>query len=156
MTRFLIMVVWLFLFFVFGCRLFFFVLFFFLCRGGSFFPFWFFPLSVCPANSSAYFRFYWFRNCKQIFRILIIHTRNVCHLVQFFFAPPSIELNLISTNILSMKLRIHWLYLLQKGKNAPFSQFWWVWSAPSLPLLPGPLWPGVVVPVRVLSIYHVC
>ena len=27
-----------------------------------------------------------------------------------------------------------------------------VWSKPSLPLLPGPLWPRAVVPVRVSSI----
>ena len=26
-----------------------------------------------------------------------------------------------------------------------------MWSTPSLPLLPGPLWPGVVAPVRVPS-----
>ena len=30
-------------------------------------------------------------------------------------------------------------------------EFWGMWSTPSLPLLPGPLWPGVVVPDRVLS-----
>ena len=28
---------------------------------------------------------------------------------------------------------------------------WGIWSASSLPLFSGPLWPGVVVPVRVLS-----
>ena len=28
---------------------------------------------------------------------------------------------------------------------------WWVWITPSLPSLPGPLWPRVVVPVRVPS-----
>ena len=26
-----------------------------------------------------------------------------------------------------------------------------MWRIPSLPLLPGPLWPGVIVPVKVLS-----
>ena len=30
-------------------------------------------------------------------------------------------------------------------------ELWGMWSPPSLPLLPGPLWPGVVVPDRVLS-----
>ena len=30
-------------------------------------------------------------------------------------------------------------------------EIWGMWSTPSLPLLPGPLWPGVVVPDRVLS-----
>ena len=29
--------------------------------------------------------------------------------------------------------------------------FWGIWSTPSLPSLPGPLWPRVVVPHRVLS-----
>ena len=30
-------------------------------------------------------------------------------------------------------------------------ELWGMWSTPSLPLLPGPLWPVVVAPVRVLS-----
>ena len=30
-------------------------------------------------------------------------------------------------------------------------QLWGMWSTSSLPLLPGPLWPGVVVPDKVLS-----
>ena len=30
-----------------------------------------------------------------------------------------------------------------------------MWSTPSLPLLPGPLWPGVVVHVRVLSMAQI-
>ena len=30
-------------------------------------------------------------------------------------------------------------------------ELWGKWSTPSLPLLPGPLWPGVVAPDRVLS-----
>ena len=28
---------------------------------------------------------------------------------------------------------------------------WEMWSTPSLPLLPGPLWPGLVAPDRALS-----
>ena len=31
-------------------------------------------------------------------------------------------------------------------------QLWGMLSTPSLPLLPGPLWPGVVAPDKVLSI----
>ena len=30
-----------------------------------------------------------------------------------------------------------------------------MWSAPLLPLLPGPLWPGVVAPDRVLSMVQI-
>ena len=30
-------------------------------------------------------------------------------------------------------------------------ELWGIWSTPSLPSLPGPLWPGVVAPDRVLS-----
>ena len=32
-----------------------------------------------------------------------------------------------------------------------FSEFWGLQSTPSLPLLPGPLWPRVVAPERALS-----
>ena len=31
-------------------------------------------------------------------------------------------------------------------------ELWGMWSTPSLPSLPGPLWPGVVAPDRVLSV----
>ena len=31
-------------------------------------------------------------------------------------------------------------------------ELWGMWSTPSLPLLPSPLWSGVVAPDRVLSI----
>ena len=31
-------------------------------------------------------------------------------------------------------------------------ELWGMWSIPSLPLLPGPLWLGVVTPDRVLSV----
>ena len=34
------------------------------------------------------------------------------------------------------------------------SVFWEMWSIPSLPLLPGPLWLKVVVPVRVPSMFY--
>ena len=30
-------------------------------------------------------------------------------------------------------------------------ELWGIWSTPSLPLLPGPLWLGIVAPDRVLS-----
>ena len=33
----------------------------------------------------------------------------------------------------------------------PVLEIWRMWSIPSLPLLPRPLWPGLVVPVMVLS-----
>ena len=60
------------------------------------------------------------------------------------------------------------LYPLQKGpseKGFPWYdtklhlmvgfQFWRVWSTPSLLLVPGPLLPGVVTPVRVLSMAQI-
>ena len=31
-------------------------------------------------------------------------------------------------------------------------ELWGIWSTPSLPLLPGPLWPSVVAPDRVRSV----
>ena len=34
-------------------------------------------------------------------------------------------------------------------------EFWGMQSTPSLPLLPGSLWPGMVTPDRVLSIGHI-
>ena len=64
--------------------------------------------------------------------------------------------------------RIHWL-LLCRGVRPPLNEcpdndtkhsdgevpavleFWGMRSTPSLPLLPGPLWPGVVAPDRALS-----
>ena len=30
-------------------------------------------------------------------------------------------------------------------------ELWGIWNTPSLPLLPGPLWPNVVAPDRALS-----
>ena len=39
------------------------------------------------------------------------------------------------------------------GKAPGMLELWGMWSTPPpLPLLPGPLWPGVVAPERVLSI----
>ena len=35
--------------------------------------------------------------------------------------------------------------------EAPILELWWMWSTHSLPLLLGPLWPEMVVPIRVLS-----
>ena len=64
--------------------------------------------------------------------------------------------------------RIHWL-LLCRGVRPPTNEhpgydtkqsdgdvpvmleLWGIWNTPSLPSLPGPLWLGVVVPDRVLS-----
>ena len=34
-------------------------------------------------------------------------------------------------------------------------KFWRVWSTHSLPLLQGPFWPGVVIPVRVPFMYQI-
>ena len=55
-----------------------------------------------------------------------------------------------------------WLYHLQKSRihqkkkydtasdgKDPILYIFGVWSTPSLPLLPGPLWTEVVLPVRV-------
>ena len=65
--------------------------------------------------------------------------------------------------------RIHWLPLCRGIRLPPLHkcpgydtkqsdseasvmlEVWRMWSTPSLPLLPGPLWPGVVAPDRVLS-----
>ena len=68
---------------------------------------------------------------------------------------------------MSVRIRIPPLHPLLKGKTSPqrgvlgktlnciqrwdLLKLWGVWHTPSLPLLPGLLWPGVVVPVRVLS-----
>ena len=59
--------------------------------------------------------------------------------------------------------RIHWLHLCRGARLPPYEcpgydtkqsdgevpamlELWGMWSTPSLPLLPGPLWPGVVAP----------
>ena len=36
------------------------------------------------------------------------------------------------------------------GEIPVMLELWGMWSTPSLPLLPGPLWPGVVAPDRAL------
>ena len=38
------------------------------------------------------------------------------------------------------------------GEALVIMELWEMWSTPSLPLLPGPLWPRLVAPDRVLSI----
>ena len=43
----------------------------------------------------------------------------------------------------------------QSDGEASVLELWGMWSSPSLPLLPGPLWPRVVVPVRVLSMVQI-
>ena len=71
----------------------------------------------------------------------------------------------ITEPVLSMGVRIHWLYPLQMNKTPTppkrgmaLNFLWWwrsssgtrgVWITASLPLLPGPLWPGVVVRIWV-------
>ena len=37
------------------------------------------------------------------------------------------------------------------GEVPVMLELWGIWSTPSLPLSPGPLWPDMVVPDRVLS-----
>ena len=39
----------------------------------------------------------------------------------------------------------------QSDGQAPAEEIWGLWRTPSLPLHPGPLWPGVVAPDRALS-----
>ena len=39
------------------------------------------------------------------------------------------------------------------GETPVLLELWGMWSAPSLPLQPGPVKSGVVAPERVLSIY---
>ena len=41
------------------------------------------------------------------------------------------------------------------GEAPVMLKFWEMWSIPSLPLLPGPLWPRVVAPDRVLSMSQI-
>ena len=40
---------------------------------------------------------------------------------------------------------------LSDGEVSVMLELWGMWSTSSLPSLPGPLWPGVVAPDRVLS-----
>ena len=40
---------------------------------------------------------------------------------------------------------------LSDGEVPVMLEFWGMWSKPSLPSLPGPLWPGVVAPDMALS-----
>ena len=37
------------------------------------------------------------------------------------------------------------------GEVSVMQKLWGIWSTPSLPSLPGPLWPGLLVPDWVLS-----
>ena len=43
----------------------------------------------------------------------------------------------------------------QSGGEAPALEIWRMWSTPSLSLLPGSLWPGVVASGRVLSMHQI-
>ena len=63
--------------------------------------------------------------------------------------------------------RIHWLYLCREVRPSPnkctehdtksdgevpaMLELWGMWNTPSLPLLPGPLWPKIVALDRALS-----
>ncbi len=45
----------------------------------------------------------------------------------------------------------HYLSISQHGEVPVILELWGMWSAPSLPSLQDPLWPGVLAPDRVLS-----
>ena len=92
------------------------------------------------------------------------HTRLKKNLIDirvkyfFYLIPPS---------PVSWGCRIHWLHLCRGVRlhqpvfwiwhltasdgEIPVLEFLRMWSTPSVPLLPGPLWPGVVEPYRDLS-----
>ena len=70
--------------------------------------------------------------------------------------------------LVSWGCRIHWLHLCKgvpppkkkcpgyetihfDGEVSVMLELWGMWSKPSLPLLPGPLWPGMVAPDRAIS-----
>ena len=45
--------------------------------------------------------------------------------------------------------------VLDMSQNNLMARLWEMWSTPSLPSLPDPLWPWMVVPDRVLSICQI-
>ena len=93
-------------------------------------------------------------------------------ILQFMVPPTLIYIIHIPTPLhkhcsVSWGYRIHWLLLCtvlhsfnkcpgydtkqSDGEVSVMLELWEMWSTPSLPLLPGPLWPEVVVSDRVLS-----
>ena len=72
--------------------------------------------------------------------------------------PPNYGLN-SATCPVGWSCRIHQLHLF-RGRRSPLHpsvvvvmlELWGMWTTPSLPSLPDPLWPGVVATDRVLSI----
>ena len=47
-------------------------------------------------------------------------------------------------------------YIMKQSESeAPAQELSAMWSTPLLPLLPGPLWPGVIAPDRVLPVGQV-
>ena len=48
---------------------------------------------------------------------------------------------------------VSWIYDIKQsdGEIPVMLELWGMWSTPSLPLLPGSLWPGMVAPDRALS-----
>ena len=95
--------------------------------------------------------------------IFQIH-KNVYHITHIYIYI-YIYIYVVLKNVcgLSAKLRVHWLYYLLRSKTLPpkrnflamkqkyFMERWGVWSTFFLSLLPGPLRPGLVVPVMVRS-----
>ena len=88
--------------------------------------------------------------CKFLFSVRYIQVHD-----WIFFSP------------ISWDGRIHWLHLYRvvsppplnkcpgydikwSDGEAPALKIWGMWSTTSLPLLPGPLWPGVVAPDSIL------
>ena len=71
------------------------------------------------------------------------------------------RLGLLNTPTTSLQIEVRprprnvcpWYDIKQSDSEVPVMlELWGMWSTPSLPSLPGPLWPGVVTPGRVLSI----
>ena len=136
-------------------------------------PLWIFNSSkdCLPAvNSSLQFsialvmKFITGSDILNIFRYSIIHIYGIMSYVFFLY---TIYSSLSSLSFLPSQLggcRIHWLHLCRGGKTPPHHEcpgydtkqsdgevpavleFWGMRSTPSLPSLPGPLWPGVVAP----------
>ena len=61
------------------------------------------------------------------------------------------RLRLNRERVLTPHNKFAWRDIKRSGGQAPIQELMRIWSTPSLPFFLGPLWPGVVVPVRVPS-----